>query len=71
MEPWSKEENVRLYIEELNKFRKVKDERNTIARALPKASIDKTIKRKKMNFKATFTQSLPVTLRSELEIKTC
>ena len=41
----------------------MKDERNTTAHPLQKALIDKA-KEEKMNFETTFTQSLPVTLRS-------
>ena len=50
-------------IEELNKLRKEKDERNATARPIQKASIDK-VKDEKMNFETMFTQSLTVTLRS-------
>ena len=49
--------------EELNKLSRAKDERNATAHPLQKASIDKA-KEGKVNFETTFTQSLPVTLRS-------
>ena len=49
--------------EELNKFRRAKDERNATEHPSQKASIDK-VKEEKMNLGTTFTQSLPVTLRS-------
>ena len=59
----SEEEKIRLHIEELNKLRRAKDKRNATAHPLQKSSIDK-VKEEKMNFEITFTQSLPVTLRS-------
>ena len=59
----SQEERIRLQTEELNKLRGAKDERNATVHPLQKASIDK-VKEEKMNSETTFTQSLPVRLRS-------
>ena len=56
----SEEEKFLLHAEELNKLRKAGDERNATAHPLQKASIDK-VKKEKMNFETTFTQSIPVT----------
>ena len=47
----------------IKQVKRAKDERNTSAHPLQKASIDK-VKEEKINFETTFTQSLPVTLRS-------
>ena len=58
----SEEEKIRLHTEELNKLKKGKDEANTTANPLQKASIDK-LKEEKMNIETTCTQSLPMTLR--------
>ena len=52
-----------MHTEELNKLRRAKDERNTTAHPIQKASIDK-VKEEKMNVEIMFSQSLPVTLRS-------
>ena len=52
-----------MHTEELNKLRRTKDERNTTAHTVQKASIDE-VKEEKLNFETMFTQSLPVTLRS-------
>ena len=50
----SEEGKIRLHIEELNKFKGTKDERNATAHPLKKASIDK-VKEEKVNFETTFT----------------
>ena len=58
-----KTRKIRLDTGELNKLRRAKDERNATAHPLQKASIDRA-KEEKINFETTFTQSLPLTLRS-------
>ena len=56
-----------MHTEELNKLRKAKDQINATPHPLQKALIDK-VKEEKMDFKSTFTQSLPVTPRSRRQL---